>query len=180
MRKFLGVVVLFAVLAVFCGTVQVYAGPGYGRQDGIAGKFFGTAYLVLEHGEYLGLTADQTDQIKNLKLQSKKDLIMQEAQIQVLGLDLKAALNEDKIDIKAVNKLIDKKYDLKKNKVKALVGAYNDLRGILTDDQKKMLDDMTTNGKPKGCFEQSAQMMGMGKMGMGKMGMEKGKCPMTK
>jgi Spy/CpxP family protein refolding chaperone len=55
--------------------------------------------------------------------------------------DIKGSLCEDPIDKKSINKLIDKKYELKKAKAKALVDAYATFQAILTDDQKKKLKE---------------------------------------
>mgnify|MGYP000282824940 CR=1 FL=1 len=57
----------------------------------------------------------------------------------MLKIDIKAKLWEDTIDKKGINKLIDKKYELKKEKAKALVDAYAQFKKILTEEQNKAL-----------------------------------------
>jgi Spy/CpxP family protein refolding chaperone len=58
----------------------------------------------------------------------------------VLKIDIKAKLWEDTIDKKGINKLIDKKYEIKKEKAKALVDTYAQFNNILTEEQKKTLE----------------------------------------
>lgn len=49
---------------------------------------------------------------------------------------------QEATDIAAINKLIDEKYELEKARAKSLVKAYAELKGILTEEQKKRLKDL--------------------------------------
>ena len=112
---------VFAMTFGYAAASYAY-GPGHGAERGgkgrchfgEEGKFYGTAMLILRNKEELGLTDEQVDKIKVLKVETKKSLIRQNAEIDIVSVDLKAAEWEDPIDTAAVNKLIDKKYDLKK------------------------------------------------------------------
>ena len=64
---------------------------------------------------------------------------MKDAEIKILSLDIKRDLKQDKINLKSINKLIDQKYELKKNKMKAFLGAYAKIKNILSKEQKKLL-----------------------------------------
>ena len=110
-----------------------------GHKKDFGGKVFHKAHFLLKSKEELGLSDKQVKKIKDLKLEAKKDLITKKAEIEVLALDIKAKMHEEKIDTKAINKLIDKKYELKKAKSKSLVGAYAALKNVLTKEQKKKL-----------------------------------------
>lgn len=112
---------------------------GHGRGHGLEKKVFHTFHLAMANEVELGLSEDQYEKIKTLKINTKKDLIIKRAEVDVLKIDIKAKLWEDTIDRKGINKLIDKKYELKKEKAKALVDAYAQFKKILTEDQKKML-----------------------------------------
>ena len=72
-----------------------------------------------------------------LKLNTKKNVIKKRAEIDVLRIEIKLKLWEDTIDKKSINKLIDKKCEIKKEKAKALVDAYAQFKNILTEGQKK-------------------------------------------
>ncbi|NQV03860.1 MAG: hypothetical protein HQ532_00015, partial [Candidatus Omnitrophica bacterium] len=69
------------------------------------------------------------------------------AEIDLIAIDIKAALWEDTIDLGSVNTLIDRKYELKKQKTKALVAAYAALKGMLTKEQIKNLKGLCKKGK---------------------------------
>ncbi|NQT90729.1 MAG: Spy/CpxP family protein refolding chaperone [Candidatus Omnitrophica bacterium] len=119
--------------------VPAYADHGKdskGQCKGMGDKISYKAGIMLKNKEELGLSDKQVAQIKDLKHQAKRDAIMQKAEIDVLGLDIKAKLHEDPIDTDAVNKLVDKKYDLKKAKTKAMIADCAKLQSILTDKQK--------------------------------------------
>ena len=56
-----------------------------------------------------------------------------------MAIDIMAKLKEHPIDLEAVNKLIDQKYEMKKAQIKSLVASYAKLKSILTEDQIKIL-----------------------------------------
>ena len=49
---------------------------------------------------------------------------------------------QNAIDTEAIDALIDKKYEIKKEKAKSMVGAYAELKGILTAEQKDKLKEL--------------------------------------
>lgn len=120
---------------------------GGDKQDGLDGKFLYKAHFILENVEELGLSDKQKEEIKNLKMDTKKNLIRQDAEIDVLALDIKQKMYESTIDTKAVNELIDQKYELKKAKAKASVEAIAKLKQILSDEQHKKMKAMFKTGK---------------------------------
>lgn len=116
-------------------------------------KFFYKAGCILKSKDELGLSDRQITQIKELKINTKKDLIRKNAEIDILAIDIKQAIWQDPIDTDAVGKLIDKKYDLKKEKTKSVVKAYAALKGILTEEQKAKLKDLRKKDKKNGkCY----------------------------
>ena len=116
-------------------------GEGKGKKcyKGLEKKFFYKAHMILKNRDELGLSDKQVKKIKDLKIETKKDLIRKNAEIDIVALDIKAAMHGDQIDTALVNKLIDKKYDLKKEKTKSLVGACAAVKGTLTREQKDKL-----------------------------------------
>ena len=128
---------------------------------GLEKKFFGKVYLILKNQDELDLSDKQVEEIKDLKIKTKKDLIRKKAELDIVALDMKTAMLEKQIDTGAVNKLIDKKYDLKKEKAKSLVAAYAAVKGILTDKQKEELKDL---------WKKCKKEMTHGSMKKGKMG----------
>ena len=112
---------------------------GGGQKDGLEEKFCHKAHFILENEEDLGLSDEQIGKIKDLKLETRKDLIKKDAEIETLALDIKAKLSEDVIDTKSAGELIDRKYELKKEKAKAIVEAIASLKNTLTEEQRKKL-----------------------------------------
>lgn len=112
---------------------------GCQKAGGLEKKFLCKAHFVLKNSDELGLSDKQIKEIKTLKIDAKKDIIRKKSEIDLIAVDIKAAMYTDPIDTAAINKLIDKKYDLKKEKTKALVGAYAALGGTLTEEQKANL-----------------------------------------
>ncbi len=110
---------------------------GPDEKKGLEDKFLKKAQMLLKHWGELNLSDEQVRKIRALKHDVKKDIIMKDAQIEVIGLDVKALLREDVIDVEQANALIEQKYDIKKAKAKLLVKALADLKNILTDEQKK-------------------------------------------
>jgi len=135
---------IFAVLLV---STMVFGGAGvdicsaYHDKDGKSGHDHGDevykkARIILSNKAELGLTDEQAAKVKDLSSKVKKDLIRKDAEIDIGAIDLKEEKWKDPVDIEAVNKLIDKKYELKKDKAKYQVAAYAELQGLLTADQK--------------------------------------------
>ena len=114
-----------------------------GKMGGaLDGKFFHKASMILKHKKELALSDKQIADLKSLKLETEKNLVMKKAEIEMVSLDIRGKLTDETIDTKAVNALIDKKYDLKKEKEKSLVTAFASLKSLLTDEQKASLKQL--------------------------------------
>jgi len=140
--------ILLSVVAVLIAGLAVSAAFAAdhkkkdGHRKGMDEKLFYKAHMMLRNEIELGLSDEQVGMIKDLKLSTKKSMIRQKAEIEILALDVKAAMWKDTIDVEAVGKLIDQKYELKKQKAKSLVAAYAELKGILTKEQKDKLKEL--------------------------------------
>ena len=142
---------IIAVLA-FVVAISFIAFPAFASSHGKGGKadhgkeldkmLLMKAHMALKNQEELALTDEQAGKIKALKTETKKALIKQDADIQVVKVDMKAALWEDAIDTEAVGKLIDKKYEMKKAKAKTIVGAMAEFKKILTEEQMDKLQEI--------------------------------------
>lgn len=136
-RKYIALAL--AVVFLLCMTTAVFADGYKGGKDkkSLECKIYYKAKYMLKNEEELGLTDKQVKQIKEIKHGVKKELIERNAQIDLVKVDIKIHLYGEKINVNEVNKLIDKKYSLKKEKAKYLVKAYAELKDILSDKQKK-------------------------------------------
>ncbi|MBU1925674.1 MAG: hypothetical protein KKB82_07125, partial [Candidatus Omnitrophica bacterium] len=115
MKKKMAISMFLVCLLMFgfaAANIYAFDGMNKGKMEkmDMEEKFFYKAHLILSGQEELGITDDQAKKIKELKTNTKKDLIRKNAEIEILGMDIKSAMYEDVIDTKAVNKLIDKKY----------------------------------------------------------------------
>jgi len=155
MGKKIAVVILLAVFAV--SSFLPSTAMAYGKEKdkachgkkGLDEKILWKAHFFLRNSDDLELSDEQVKQIKDLKFAVKKELVVQNADIEVLGIDIKSKLYSSEIDTEAISKLIDQKYDLKKAKAKYLVGKYAELKGILTAEQKEKLRDLWKQCKKK-------------------------------
>ncbi|NQT46560.1 MAG: Spy/CpxP family protein refolding chaperone [Candidatus Omnitrophica bacterium] len=141
--------VLIAILFLASASQAFHPGKSEGHHKDFGEKFSLKAHLILKNEEELGLSDDQVEKVKTLKLKNKKGLIMQEAEIEVLSLELKSKMWSDEIDTSAINKLIDQKYELKKAKAKSSVEACVALKKILTKEQKAKLKALYKGCKQK-------------------------------
>ena len=142
--RFGAIALLIILVAAFC-TTTCYADYGSKyckktkRYEGLEEKLFYKAHFILKNEEELGLSEKQVDQIRKLKIDTKKDLINKQAQIDLIGVDIKTQMWEDPMDLDAMNELVEHKYMIKEAKTKALLAAYAQLKSILTEDQKTTL-----------------------------------------
>jgi Spy/CpxP family protein refolding chaperone len=113
-------------------------GKDKNRKDmnSIKDKFFKKAHSYLQMKDELGLNEAQIKQIRDLKIAAKKDVIMKKAAIEVIEVDLQAAIKEETFDIGKFKELLDKKFELKKQKMQNLAEAYGQLKTVLTESQK--------------------------------------------
>ena len=101
----------------------------------LSDRFFHFAHMIVENKEELGLVEDTARKIRELKIQIKKDLIRDKADIEVIGVDVLAKLWDQKIDVEGIDRLLDTKYELKKGSVKRLIRAFAMLKDLLTPEQ---------------------------------------------
>jgi len=97
------------------------------------------------HKNYLEITDEQIEKLKGIKHSTIKDIIRAKADVEIIAVDVKSALWEDKIDLGNVNKLIDSKYDAKKKIAKAYVTALAGIQDVLNDAQNAKVKELNIN-----------------------------------
>ena len=147
MKKLLSVALMFVMLmgiavSSFAGGHCKCKGDKGHYSGGIKDKFFHKVHFITLHEEELGLSEEQYDQIRDLKYEVKKGIATRSAEIKVVKIDIKKELGEDTIDTAKIDGMIDKKYELKKEKAKFLVASYAKLKSILTDEQKDEMKEI--------------------------------------
>jgi len=152
--------------SLFVNSSYAMMQKGHGKKS-FEEKIMKKLCIVLKDKDELGLTDAQMKEIKGLKVETKKNIIRSNADIDIIKVDIKFLMYDDKIDTGRINKLIDKKYDIKKEKAKSLVAVYADLKDILTDEQEKKLKELCRQYKKK-------KMMHMMMKKSGQKGMKSG------
>lgn len=140
-----GIIVLTLIAPLPVALAKHGGHGGYEKshgKGGLEGKFCSKAHFILGHAKELGLSSEQEDSLLNLKFDTKRSQISKDAEIDMLKLDIMRALHERTIQTEAINKLIDQKYELKKEKAKALVAAFANLKNQLTEEQYTKMKDL--------------------------------------
>ena len=104
-----------------------------------AEKFFHFAHSILENHEELGLSDEAVKKVRDLKIGTKKSLIRNRAEVELLMVDVISSLCQEKPDISAINKLIDKKFDIKKAGMKKLIASFVAVKKLLSKEQIKQV-----------------------------------------
>lgn len=139
----MGSVLVFA-FAVSVGVAEANHGSSKSghKSWGLEEKFFYKARYILKNEGELGLSEKQVDTLRTLKRETKKNLIQQKANIEVLAVDIKALLHGNPVDVNAITPLIEKKYTIKKEKAIGLVQAFAKLKSTLTEAQWKKMKEL--------------------------------------
>ncbi len=135
-----GGVILFALTISLSNAYAHHEGYDHGAcGGGFESMFFKKSHFILEKKQDLGLAEDKVEAIKNLNLETKKMLIKQDAEIQILSLDIMAKLHDYPVNTETVNKWVDQQYELKKTQAQSLVEAIAKFKGTLSKDQYDIL-----------------------------------------
>lgn len=151
-------IILSIICVLLLGSVSAdaYAFEKMHKKGPGSSKFIKKFNRILAAKEQLKLSNAQLVKIEEEKLSAQKAVIRANAEIDIIALDIKKGLKKNKINIKLMNKLLDQKYEVKKNKIKRLIGAYATIKEILNKDQKKILAEIvqsTKDGKYSNSFK---------------------------
>ncbi len=101
----------------------------------ILDKIMKKSHFLLDNQEELGLSEEQVDKIKAIKMGAKKTAILQAANMQIFEIDLKTKLGESKVDVEGIDAMIDQGMTAMSKSAKDSVQSYADLKSILTEEQ---------------------------------------------
>ena len=94
----------------------------------------------------LGLDEKQTEALKVIRSKTVKDMLKKKADKQIAALELKDLLDKDTVDMKAVESLVKKKASLGSEMMIAHIKAHEEMKSVLTPDQRKKLKEKTGHG----------------------------------
>ena len=109
--------------------------------------FFHIAHHVWSDQQELNISDSDLKKIMELKVKTKKENIKDKAEIEGIAIDIFAALWDEKADAAAIDKLIDKKFDFKRESLKRIVRAYLTLKRTFSEDQLKKLKEICRREK---------------------------------
>jgi Spy/CpxP family protein refolding chaperone len=99
----------------------------------------------------LGLDNKQKDALKTLRSKTMKDMAKKRAEMQIAGIELKDLLDKDPVDMKAVEASVKKNESLKMDMFLGHIKAREEMKSVLTPDQRKRLNEMMEAGRGAGC-----------------------------
>jgi len=135
---------LAAAFLVITLMPSAFANYGWkkGHDGGLEGKFRMKVHFIESNQDELKLTEEQMTSIDTIETNVEKSLIQLQARVDLAGVDLKGMLHERKIDVEAVNRLLDEKYGAKEAIAKALVQGLADVKNVLTDEQYAAMKEL--------------------------------------
>ena len=104
-----------------------------------------------KHLMTLGLDEKQKEALKALRSKTMKDMAKKKADEMIAGIELKDLLDKDPVDMKAVETAAKKSESLRTEMFLAHVRAHEEMKAILTPDQRKRLKEMMESGDGTGC-----------------------------
>jgi hypothetical protein len=102
----------------------------------ITSKLTKKACFLLSHAEEIGLSDEQVQKIKSIKMEAKKQHILAKAQMKIGIIDMKAKLHEDELDVDGLNAMVDQFAAGFAASTKKAIQSYAELKGLLSDEQK--------------------------------------------
>jgi len=118
-----------------------------GMMQGMGGGMHGYGMMgdnhpVWKHVMGLGLDDKQKEALKALRTRTMKDMVKKNADMQLAVIDLGSLLDKDQVDMKAVEALAKKKESIRTDLFLAHIRMHEDIKALLTPDQKKKLKEM--------------------------------------
>ncbi len=133
------------------GMMQEPEHPCMGAMHGACGMMMDDEHPMWNRLTSLGLDEKQKDAVKALRLKTMKDMVRRRAEAQIADIELKSLLDKDPVDMKAVEAAAKKSESARTAVFLAHVSAHEELRAILTPEQKKRLKEMMGPGCRPGC-----------------------------
>ena len=167
--------IIFVVAAALTAQAQMcgcMGEKGGGMQEGMGhegmsmmhgmggGMMMDDDHPMWKHLMSLGLEDKQKDALKALRSKTMKDMVKKRAEKQIAGIELKDLLDKDPVDMKAVEASVKKNESLKTEMLLAHIRAHEELKSLLTPDQRKRLKEMMEAGRGAGCGMMGGMMHG--------------------
>jgi Spy/CpxP family protein refolding chaperone len=138
--------IVLALVSLFMAMNLAHAqdppmGGGMGG-DMMGGGMMGAEHPLWKNLHELGLDEKQKEAAKRITRKTMKEVIKKRADMQIARLDLRDALDEDTVDMKAVESKLKAIESLETDIYLSHVKAIEEIKSILTPDQRKKLKEM--------------------------------------
>ena len=127
--------VLSLIMAVTLLLPAVCFADGHQRLS-LEEKYFSTIFFLLQHKEELQLTEEQIQSIKDRKFDLMRQDIQSDAQLALIGLDMKKELHSVSPKLDQLETLVDNKTEVIRTLDKLYVRAIVDTQTLLTPEQR--------------------------------------------
>ncbi len=136
------------------------AGMGCGMMEGMEhqGMMHGMGGMMMDDDHPLwrrlmglGLDEKQKEAIKALHSRTMKDMVKKKADVTIAGIELRDLLDKDPVDMKAVEAAAKKEASLKTEMFLARVKAHEEMKSLLTPEQRKKLKEIMESDHGPGC-----------------------------
>jgi len=119
----------------------------YGKRLGMQDKFFKKIKLLHKFQKEVDLTKEQEKEVEKISLTLKKELILKNAEVEVLAIEIKSGLYQEEVDMESINNFIDKKYEIKKEIAKKVAAAMAEMKKVITKEQCEKLKGLKKESK---------------------------------
>ncbi len=125
---------------------------GKGMMQGMCGMhgdgpmMMGGEPPMLKHLMSLGLDDKQKDAIKALHSRTMKEMARKRADKQIAAIDVRDLMDKDPVDVKAVEAAVRKKESIEADMFILHVKAHEEMKALLTPEQRKKLKEMMEGG----------------------------------
>ncbi len=123
------------------GMMEGMEHQGMGMMRGMGGMMMGDEHPMWKHLMGLGLDEKQKEALKALRSRTMKDMAKRGAEVTIAGIELRDLLDKDPVDVKAVEAAAKKKASLETEMFVAHVKAHEEMKALLTPEQKKKLKE---------------------------------------
>ena len=130
------------------------SGPGMGHKKGHGGHGSGSMHErdhqavmkffkhILKNKDAMSLTDEQVQQLRDLKINYKKDRIRMKADVDIAEVDLHVLLWDDKAKLADLEAQMNTVHGLMTKLHMASIKAKRDGKAVLTDEQRSRMDKM--------------------------------------
>ena len=147
------------------GMMEGMGHKGMGMMHGMGGMQGGGMMMDDDHPMWkqlmgLGLDEKQKEALRALRSKTMKYMLKKRADKQIAGIELKDLLDKDPVDMKAVEASVKKSESLRTEMFLAHIKAREEMKSLLTPDQRKRLKEMMEGGPGAGCNMMGGMMQG--------------------